>query len=175
MHRGAAPTADQANLAWQKRKWLLALWREQPFGGEHGAQAFELSQEVTNADSADLFGSKLQAAFAGVELRLREHDDALAGGDWWLDRTEDFRIGHDRDRHLHIRVAQRQIKLPSAGAGSVFGHLAVNPDGTEAANPFGNSARDSANCRRFLWSGLQCHLASFASSSLSRVGRTVIR
>lgn len=57
----------------------------------------QVGLEVADADGADLFSPKLQAAFAGVELRLGEHDYALSGGDWRLNGAEHFRIGHDGD------------------------------------------------------------------------------
>ena len=107
---------------------MLPLRCEQPLGGEHGAQALELGEEVSDPDGANLFGAKLQAALAGVVLRLREHDYPLPGCYRWLHRPEYFRVGHDGDRHLDVGVAQCQIELPGARARAVLGDLAIDPD-----------------------------------------------
>ncbi len=105
----AGPAADQADGPGQERQPALAVGVEQALGGEHPLEVLQPGEQLADADRPDVAGGEGQRAALLPELRLGLHHDPGPFGE---------RAGHplqhpdrhgDRQRHVHVGVAQGEV------------------------------------------------------------------
>ena len=94
---------------------------------------------------ADLSGGQRERAPRGVERGLGEDDNPVALGDHRLGGIEHAARARDGDREVGRGVAQGEEDHPGAGTPAELGHLALDPDGTEAVDPARDGLRHRAD------------------------------
>ena len=132
---------------------------KETFGRQCHLEPFQPGQQLTETDVSDVDCCKGEGAPRGVEGGLGVDDDSVALGDRRERRVQDPALAGDGDRQVGRGVAQREKCGVRAGSAGELRHLPLDPDAAQPVDPARDQLAHRAYGSRFLWGGLEGHVA----------------